>query len=75
MSSWHFIRSFKTITGISPHQYVLQQRIKKAQYLLQQNQISISEIAATVGFCDQSHFTKYFKRIVGITPRQYRDNI
>jgi AraC family transcriptional regulator len=71
MSPWHFIRSFKTITGISPHQYVLQQRIKKSQCLLQQDRINISEIAATVGFCDQSHFTKYFKRIVGMTPRQY----
>lgn len=71
MSPWHFIRSFKTTTGQTPHQYILQQRIEKARNLLEQNQISIAEISNVVGFCDQSHFTKYFKRIVGITPRQY----
>ena len=71
MSLYHFIRLFRKATGKTPHQYVLHERVKKAQYLLDRNHISISEIAATVGFCDQSHFTKYFKRIIGITPRQY----
>ena len=72
MSPYHFIRLFKKATDKTPHQYVLQQRIEKAQYLLQHEiKINISEIAATVGFCDQSHFTKYFKRITGMTPRQY----
>lgn len=71
MSPYHFIRLFKKTTAQTPHQYILQQRIKKARYLLRHGKISISEIAARVGFCDQSHFTKYFKRIVGMTPRQY----
>lgn len=72
ISPCHFIRLFKNNTGQTPHQYILQQRIAKARYLLQHREISISEIAARVGFCDQSHFTKYFKRIVGMTPREYR---
>lgn len=71
MSPYYFIRLFKKATNKTPHQYVLQQRIKKAQYLLHHSQINISEIGATVGFCDQSHFTKYFKRITGMTPKQY----
>lgn len=75
MSPYHFIRLFRKATDKTPHQYVLHQRIKKAQYLLHHSQISISEIAATVGFCDQSHFTKYFKRIIGVTPRQYRSTL
>lgn len=71
ISPYYFIRLFKKNTTQTPHQYILQQRIKKARYLLQHKKISISETATMVGFCDQSHFTKYFKRIVGMTPRQY----
>lgn len=71
MSPYHFIRLFKKATGKTPHQHILQQRIKKAEYLLRYQEISIAEIATLVGFSDQSHFSKYFKRIMGITPRQY----
>ena len=71
ISPYHFIRLFRNATNQTPHQYVLQQRVEKAKYLLRRKNISISEIASTVGFCDQSHFTKYFKRITGVTPRQY----
>jgi AraC family transcriptional regulator len=56
--------------GVTPHQYILQCRIDKAKYLLQHSELSIADIAARVGFCDQSHFTRYFKRIVGVTPKQ-----
>lgn len=72
MSSYHFLRLFKQSMGITPHQYILQRRIAKAKYLLQQGELSIAEVAALVGFCDQSHFTRYFKRIVGVTPKQIR---
>lgn len=72
MSPYHFIRLFKKATGKTPHQYILEQRIIQAKYLLQHHNNSISEIFAAVGFCDQSHFTRYFKRIVGVTPKQYQ---
>ncbi|MEM9509053.1 MAG: helix-turn-helix transcriptional regulator [Cyanobacteria bacterium P01_E01_bin.35] len=71
LSPCYFIRLFKNTTGQTPHQYILHQRIQKARYLLQQKNIAISEIAATVGFCDQSHFTKYFKRTFSVAPREY----
>lgn len=71
ISPCHFIRIFKNTTGLTPHQYILQQRIAKARYLLHQKNISIAKIAVTVGFCDQSHFTRCFKRTYGVTPRQY----
>lgn len=70
MSPYHFLRLFKHSMGVTPHQYILQRRIEKAKCLLQHGELSIAEIAATVGFCDQSHFTRYFKRIVGVTPKQ-----
>ena len=71
MSSYHFLRLFKQSLGVTPHQYILQSRIEKAKYLLQQSELSIAEIAVRVGFCDQSHLTRYFKRIVGVTPKQF----
>lgn len=71
ISPCHFIRIFKNTTGKTPHQYILQKRLEKARFLLHQENTSISKIAVTVGFCDQSHFTRCFKRTYGITPRQY----
>ena len=70
MSPYHFLRLFKHSMGVTPHQYILQRRIEKAKCLLQHGELSIAEVAARVGFCDQSHFTRYFKRIVGVTPKQ-----
>ncbi len=71
LSPYHFLRLFKQRKGLTPHQYILQCRIDKAKHLLQHSQLSIAEIAARVGFSDQSHLTRYFKRIVGVTPKQF----
>ena len=70
ISQYHFIRSFKKQIGLTPHQFKMQNRIRKAQRLLRENK-AITEVALIMGFCDQSHFNKWFKRIVGITPSQY----
>lgn len=70
MSPYHFLRLFKQSMGVTPHQYILQRRIERAKCLLQHGELSIAEVAASVGFCDQSHFTRYFKRVVGVTPKQ-----
>lgn len=72
LSVYHFARSFKASLGISPHQYVLQQRIKKAQDLLIQSDLPISSMAAAVGFADQSHFARHFNRLIGIAPSAFR---
>ncbi|BAY09855.1 AraC family transcriptional regulator [Calothrix sp. NIES-2098] len=70
MSQYHFLRLFKQSMGVTPHQYILQCRIDRAKYLLQHSELSIADIALSLGFCDQSHLTRYFKRIVGVTPKQ-----
>ena len=72
MSPYHFCRSFKQSTGITPHRYVLQRRMEQARYLLEQKAVPLLEIAHQVGFTDQSQFTRVFHKMVGTTPSQYR---
>jgi AraC family transcriptional regulator len=73
ISPYHFLRLFKKSVGITPHQYILQQRIDRSKYLLKSTTLDISEIALRVGFCDSSHLTRCFKSILGKTPSQWRE--
>jgi AraC family transcriptional regulator len=73
LSKYHFIRQFRHSTGLSPHQYVKQQRIEKAKQLLKQEERSIIEIALECGFSNHSHFSKTFRKVTNITPRQFRN--
>jgi AraC family transcriptional regulator len=66
----YFASLFKQKTGISPHQYVIQQRVDRAIVLLQKTDLRISEIASRVGFSSQSHLTNHIKRATGMTPKQ-----
>lgn len=70
ISPYHFIRLFRKSLGQTPHQYILQRRIEKGKSLLQQTQLSVEDIAVSLGFCDRSHFAKYIKRFTGLTPKQ-----
>ncbi len=71
LSTAHFARMFKNSTGMSPHQYILLCRINRAKQLLMNRQMSLAEISASTGFCDQSHFTRSFQKIVKTTPSSY----
>ena len=59
---------FKQSTGLAPHQYVIKRRVERARSLLLGGGLSIGEVAAQVGFYDQSHLTRHFKRLTGVTP-------
>jgi AraC family transcriptional regulator len=72
MSPYHFSRCFKQSIGLSPHQYIVQQRVEQAKILLRSS-LPLVQIAAQVGFASQSHFNRHFKRWVGLTPSQFRD--
>jgi AraC-like DNA-binding protein len=70
----HFSRLFKQTTGLPPHQYVLRCRMKRAQQLLVETDLPLSEIALQVGCTDQSHFTALFRTHFGLPPGTYRDH-
>jgi len=70
LSQFHFCRMFKKSTNLTPHQYVLQLRIERARDLLT-GRLPLAEIAAQLGFADQSHFGAVFKRFLGITPSEF----
>jgi AraC family transcriptional regulator len=72
MSPYYFSRLFKQSTGLSPHQYLLQQRVERAKRLLADARLSITEVAQRVGFASQAHLAMVFHQRVGATPRQYR---
>jgi len=71
LSRFHFIRVFKTETGMTPARYVEQCRIEQAKSLIEAAEISLADIAEKLGFSDQSHLTRRFKAIVGKTPAAY----
>jgi AraC family transcriptional regulator len=71
LSPYHFARQFKAATGLPPHQYVIARRVERAKQLLQGGDLSLAEVAACAGFCDQSQFSYHFKRLVGVTPGQF----
>ena len=73
MSQYYFSKLFKTSTGTTPHQYVMRQRVERAQELLCDGRIPLSSVATQVGFETQSHFTSVFRHLVGITPKRYRE--
>lgn len=74
ISPYHMIRKFKKAFGLTPHQFQIQSKVRKAQKLLEQNK-SISEVACEAGFYDQSHLDRCFQKIVGMTPKEYQEII
>lgn len=70
-SPYHMIRRFKAVCGLTPHQFQIQCRVRKAQRLLEQGE-SVTEAAYAAGFCDQSHFDRCFQKIVRLTPKEYK---
>ncbi|MEM9138008.1 MAG: helix-turn-helix transcriptional regulator, partial [Cyanobacteria bacterium P01_F01_bin.42] len=63
---------FKEYMNISPHQYIISERITRAKQLLLRQEMTISEIALACGFNSQSHLTCYFRQHIGLTPKAYQ---
>lgn len=74
LSPNYFMHLFKQSTGLTPHRYVIQQRVERAKQLLIEGKLAIADIALQVGFAHQSHLNRHFKRWVGVTPRVFLNN-
>ena len=72
MSPYHFARMFKQATGQPPHVYITSQRMDQAKNLLGNSELSLVQVASSVGYQTQAHFTGVFHKHVGITPRTFR---
>jgi transcriptional regulator GlxA family with amidase domain len=71
ISRFHFARLFRASIGSSPMGYLMCVRVERGKQLLETGGSSVCEIAAQLGFCDQSHFTRTFRRLAGVSPREY----
>lgn len=72
MSRSHFMRVFRKATGQTPIEYLVRLRLQKSMELLQQTEMSVTDIAMEVGFNDSNYFSRQFKSANGISPSQYR---
>ena len=70
----HFAAQFKAATGLRPHEYLLRRRVERAQEMLAQTDMSVVDVALSVGFQSQSHFTVVFNRFVGHPPHAWRQS-
>ena len=75
LSPFHFLRAFKQTLGITPGRYVLGRRMERARSLLKSSNLSIAEVALSVGFAHSSHFTHAFRRVVGTAPSVFRNSV
>jgi AraC family transcriptional regulator len=75
LSASHFTWVFRHSLGMSPHQYVMRERIAEAKRLLAAGGMSVAEVAFAVGFASQSHFGDIFRQRVGTTPRRYQEGL
>jgi len=72
LSRSHFSRAFKSSTGLSPQEWIRQQRIDRAKQLIRNTDRSLTQISLECGFCDQAHFCHIFTRSEGINPFAWR---
>jgi AraC family transcriptional regulator len=72
LSSYHFLRLFSRVLGVTPHQYLVRCRLRRAARLLGAGAPSITRVALDVGFGDLSNFVRTFRRAAGVSPRRFR---
>jgi AraC-like DNA-binding protein len=75
LSPYYFIRIFKSMTGKTPYDYLLDIKIKKSKEFLKTDKYTITEIGLKCGFNSLEHFSSAFKRKVGMLPSQFRNNL
>jgi AraC-like DNA-binding protein len=72
LSPFHFLRLFARVLGVTPHQYVVRSRLRRAARLLAEDTRPITDVAFDAGFADLSNFVRTFHRAAGVSPRGFR---
>jgi AraC-like DNA-binding protein len=72
LGTFHFLRLFAAALGVTPHQYLLRARLRRAARLLADGDRPITDVAFEVGFGDLSNFVRTFHRAAGVSPRRFR---
>ena len=72
ISEGHFIRSFHSVFGETPHRYLQRRRVERSMFLLRETDRSVTDICLDVGFTSLGTFSRMFREIVGETPSGYR---
>jgi AraC-like DNA-binding protein len=78
MTKWtkrHFSRTFLKYLNVTPYQYILLRKMKKAESMLKETEIPINQIAFDLGFQSHSNFCNAFKKMNGVTPENYRNKL
>jgi AraC-like DNA-binding protein len=74
VSRFQLLRAFARELGMTPHAYIMQRRVALARRLLLEG-MTLTEVAVSCGFYDQSHLNRCFVRQFGVTPRRYRERV
>ena len=72
VSEAHFIRTFRTVFGETPHRYLQRRRVERSMFLLRETDRSVTDICLDVGFTSLGTFSRMFREIVGEAPSRYR---
>jgi AraC family transcriptional regulator len=75
LSPFHFLRTFGRVHGVTPHQYLVRTRLRRAARLLAQGDLPVTEVALEVGFADLSNFVRTFKRAAGVPPARFSKRV
>ena len=75
MSPFHLLRQFKKNFHVTPHQYLMSQRLQRARDYLTSSKVTLTNICFMTGFRDASSFSKLFKKRYGLSPQQYREAV
>jgi len=72
LSPFHFLRVFSRALGVTPHQYLVRSRLRRAARLLAEGPRAVTDVALDVGFADLSNFVRTFRRAAGVSPGHFR---
>jgi len=75
LSPYHFARAFKQSFGLPPYRYLVARRVERAELLLADHALSVTEVALSVGFSETSSFSAAFHRVAGVAPSAYRRGV